>query len=298
MVDALDRLEPDVMLVLGDRYEIFAAVQAAMLTRTPVAHIAGGDVTEGAIDDAMRHAITKVAHLHFATNAESAARIRQMGEADDRIFVTGNPALDQLRRVPLMDRAALEVALGQVLGHHNILMTFHPVTLAADLGLSELDALLSVLSEQPDDTTIWITRSNADSGGAQVNAKIDAWAAGRSNVHVYTSLGLPRYMALLAQCDLVIGNSSSGLYEAPSFGTPTVNIGARQGGRLAANSIFTCLGEADAIRAAMAAAFVFDRASAVNPYGDGQSAARIIAALKSVPDSATLLHKRFAAMEG
>jgi UDP-hydrolysing UDP-N-acetyl-D-glucosamine 2-epimerase len=289
----LQRLAPDILLVLGDRYEIFASVQAAMMLRIPVAHIAGGDVTEGAIDEAMRHSITKMSHVHFATNVASARRLEQMGEDPARIFVTGSPALDHLRRDARATRNELEQKLGAQLGIKNMLVTFHPVTLATDSGLSELDAMLAALEQFSPDTQIWITRSNADSGGTAINQRIEEWATDRDNANVYTSLGIANYMSLMSVCDIVIGNSSSGLYEAPSFGIPTVNIGERQGGRLSANSVFHCVGTPLAVQDALVKAENFDRRTAINPYGDGYSAQRIVGALKAIDNYGGLLLKRF-----
>ena len=294
MVKEFGETAPDIVVLLGDRFEIFAAAQAAMLLRIPIAHIAGGDVTEGAIDDAMRHSITKMAHLHFATNAESAERIAAMGEQPDRVFVTGSPALDHLHRTPLLDEPELEQSLGAPLGTRNFLLTFHPVTLEWDYGLGQLDNLLSVLDARLEaEDRLWITRSNADSGGKAINDRLDDWCSARDNTHIYTSLGQSRYFSLLAKADAAIGNSSSGLYEAPSFGTPTVNIGNRQGGRLVANSVFSCEPDSESVDAALTCALAFDRASAYNPYGDGRSSARIVSALKEAPPSRQLLHKRF-----
>lgn len=295
IADALAALEPDLVLLLGDRFEIMAAAEAAMVHRIPIAHIAGGDVTEGAIDDVIRHAITKMAHLHFVTNAQSAARVRQMGEEDSRIFVTGSPALDHLRRASLVSRDALETRLAAPLGRRNFLVTFHPETLADDYGVAQLSELLEALDTvRQDGDAVWFTRSNADAGGATINGIIEDWAAQREWVRVYPSLGHANYLALLSCSDLVLGNSSSGLYEAPAVGTPTVNIGGRQGGRLTANSVFDAEPTRSAIVDAMAAALLFDRASAESPYGDGFAAGRIIAAIKAAPAREQLIHKRFA----
>ena len=293
MVEAFAVASPDIVMLLGDRYEIFAAAQAAMLLNLPIAHIAGGDITEGAIDDVIRHAITKMAHLHFATNEEAGRRIVQMGEAPERVHVTGSPGLDHLVRETPMARAELEASLGHELRARNILMTFHPVTLEPDGGLAQLDALLAALDGLGPEVAIWITRPNADGGGQAIAARIDAWAAGRPNVFIYTSLGQARYLGLLAAADVIVGNSSSGYYEAPSFGTPTVDVGNRQQGRLRGPSIFQCDGQAEAIGAAIGRAMAFDRRQAVNPYGDGRSAERIVALLKQAPPRPELLRKRF-----
>lgn len=293
--DALAALAPDLVLLLGDRFEIMAAAEAAMLHRIPIAHIAGGDVTEGAIDDVIRHAITKMAHLHFVTNAESAERVRQLGEEERRIFVTGSPALDHLRRAVPVSRDALEARLDAPLGQRNFLATFHPETLASDFGLAQLDELLAALEAvRLEGDALWFTKSNADSGGAEVNRRIEQWAADRDWVRVYISLGHANYLALMELADVVLGNSSSGLYEAPAVGTPTVNIGGRQGGRLTADSVFDTAPERAAIADAISRALAFDRASAYSPYGDGFASEKIIAAIKAAPPREELIHKRFA----
>lgn len=295
--DAFASLAPDLVLLLGDRFEILAAAEAAMLHRIPIAHIAGGDVTEGAIDDVMRHAITKLAHLHFVTNAESATRVRQMGEQENRIFVTGSPALDHLRRSVPIQRAELESRLNAPLGRRNFLATFHPETLAEDFGLAQLGELLAALDDvcEPGDA-VWFTKSNADSGGTQLNCRIEEWATDRNWVRFYSSLGHANYMALMELADVVLGNSSSGLYEAPAVGTPTVNVGGRQGGRLTANSVFNSAPTRAAIADAIGKALAFDRASAYSPYGDGHASEKIIAAIKAAPPREELIRKRFAPM--
>jgi UDP-hydrolysing UDP-N-acetyl-D-glucosamine 2-epimerase len=236
-----------------------------------------------------------MAHVHFATNEESAARLRQLGEDPARIHVGGRPGLDHLRRRPLLERGALEQALGAPLGKRNLLVTFHPVTLDECQGLGEFDALLQALDELPADTTLWWSRPNADDGGAEIAARLDDWAARRrASAHVFASLGQLRYLSLMAQCDAVVGNSSSGLYEAPSFGVPTVDIGDRQRGRLAADSVVRCAGTREAIGAAVASALATGRRSDVaNPYGDGDSARRIVDVLRRLPSPLTLLRKSF-----
>ena len=300
MSDAMEQLAPEVVVVLGDRFEIFAAAQACLVHNVPLAHIAGGDTTEGAIDEAMRHAITKMAQVHFATNDESARRLRQLGEDPARIHVVGSPGLDHLRRTPLLDRAALEEVLDSRLGKRNVLVTFHPVTLDEDAGVGELDALLDALDALPADTTLWCSRPNADTGGRAIAARLEAWATPRRNrVRVFTSLGQLRYLSLMALADAVVGNSSSGLYEAPSFGVPTVDIGDRQRGRLAASSVIRTIATRDAIAAGLARALALGRQTdVVNPYGDGDSARRIVAVLRELPPVATLLKKTFHAVGG
>jgi UDP-hydrolysing UDP-N-acetyl-D-glucosamine 2-epimerase len=300
MSDALEQLRPHVVLVLGDRFEILAAAVACLMHRVPLAHIAGGDVTEGAIDDAMRHAITKMTHLHLVTNETAARRVRQMGEDPQRVRVVGSPGLDQLRRRPLLSRPALEEALGAPLGAVNLLVTFHPVTLAAADGLGEFEELLAALAGTDAGTVIWFTRPNADMGGRAIARRLHEFAAAQgARVRVHDSLGQLRYLSLMAQVNAVVGNSSSGLYEAPSLHVPTVNIGERQRGRLAAASVLHCAAERQAIARTIAQALALDCREVVNPYGDGRSAERIVVALRELhaagaaDPAAALLRKPF-----
>jgi UDP-N-acetylglucosamine 2-epimerase (non-hydrolysing)/GDP/UDP-N,N'-diacetylbacillosamine 2-epimerase (hydrolysing) len=298
MSDALEQLRPDIVVMLGDRFEIFAAAQACLVHNIPVAHIAGGDTTEGAIDEAMRHAITKMANVHFVTNELSARRVRQLGEDPRRIFNVGSPGLDHLRRRPLLDRKALEAALEARLGERNLLITFHPLTLARDYGAAEFDELLAALEHLNPAIGLWFTEPNADAGGRAIASTLRSWvAANEARAHVYASLGQLRYLSLMAQANAVVGNSSSGLYEAPSLGVASVDIGERQRGRLAATSVLHCAGERGAIGEAIARAMLFDSRETVNPYGDGRSTGRIIDVLRSLPASAGLLRKSFHMVE-
>lgn len=293
MSDAIEACRPDVMLVLGDRFEILAAAQTALLHNVPLAHIAGGDTTEGAFDESIRHAITKMAHLHLVTNELSARRVRQLGEDPATVLVTGSPGLDHLQRLPLLERGALEAALDAPLGKRNLLVTFHPVTLEPEEGVRQQDELLAALAELPQDTVLWFTRPNADTGGRSLAQALDKWATGRANVRVFSSLGQLRYLSLMAQVDAVVGNSSSGLYEAPSFHVPTVNIGDRQRGRLAPESVIQCEPERAAIAAALEQTASMDCAAVVNPYGDGHSAPRIVAAVRALAENGGSLKKTF-----
>jgi UDP-hydrolysing UDP-N-acetyl-D-glucosamine 2-epimerase len=292
--DAFESLRPDVVLLLGDRFEILAAAQACLLHKIPLAHIAGGDVTEGAYDESIRHAITKMAQVHFVTNDDAARRVLQMGENPQHVHVVGSPGLDHLRRRSLLGKTELEQSLGAPLGDCNLLVTFHPVTLAQGDGLSEFDELLAALAQTGQDTTIWFTRPNADSGSRAIASRLDAWAGQQGpRVRVHTSLGQVRYLSLMAVVDAVVGNSSSGLYEAPSLGVPTVDIGDRQRGRLAAPSVLHCAPDRGAITASIQQALSLDARGTVNPYGDGHSAARIVVALRALPPAAQLLRKPF-----
>lgn len=291
--DALDRLRPDLLLLLGDRFEMLAAAQAALIALVPIAHIAGGDTTEGAFDEAIRHSITKMSHLHFVTNAVSAQRVRQLGEAPEQIHLVGSPGLDHLLRTPLLNREQLEEALGFRFRSRNLLVTFHPVTLEQRTAGEQFEALLTALDRLGDDVGVIFTRPNADTGGSEINARIDAYTATRPHTAAYPSLGQLRYLSCLAVVDLVVGNSSSGLYEAPSLKVPTVNIGDRQKGRLLADSVISCAPEVDAIAGALEQGFALDCSSVVNPYGDGTSALKIVAVLKQLEEPRSLLKKRF-----
>jgi len=293
--DAFARLDPDIVLILGDRFEILAAAQAALLGNRAIAHVAGGDVTEGAVDESMRHAMTKMAHLHFVTNEAAAARVRQLGEDPARVFNTGSPGLDYLKRTALMPRAQLESELGIRFRQRNLLVTFHPATLDTEPPAVQFSALLAALDAVSAETPAMIvfTLPNADAGNQQIAALIGQYVAAHPNAYVFASLGQQRYLSLMSHADAVVGNSSSGLYEAPSLKVPTVNIGDRQQGRLAASSVLHCAPIAGEIAAAIRRAFALDCAATVNPYGDGDSARRIVAQLAAVADPRTLLRKRF-----
>jgi UDP-hydrolysing UDP-N-acetyl-D-glucosamine 2-epimerase len=264
---------------------------AATLARIPIAHIAGGDVTEGSFDDALRHAITKMAHLHFVTNETAARRVRQLGEESTRIHVVGSPGLDLARTTSIPSRAEFFAAIDLVPARSNFLVTFHPVTRAED-SLAQLDQMLEALQTLPD-AAVLFTGANADPEGRRIDDRIRGLVARHGNMRFVPSLGAERYFAALTHCDAVIGNSSSGLYEAPSFGIATVDIGDRQKGRLRADSVFHCAPERAAIRAAIDAALARGRQPTVNPYGDGHASEKIVVALKALGDPRRLLQKGF-----
>jgi len=233
--DAFAAKNLDLLLVLGDRYEILAAAQVAMLMDIPLAHIHGGEVTEGAFDDAIRHSITKMANIHFPVAEEFAARIRQLGEADNSIFVVGSPGVDNIMNAPRMDHAALEESLGFSIEGPLALVTYHPVTKAANAGENDIAPLVAAIKSNTQYTYV-ITYPNADGGGNNI---IKQWQAIASldNVKIVPSLGFKRYLSLMESVDCVIGNSSSGIIEAPSFCVSTINIGTRQHGRPRATSV-------------------------------------------------------------
>ncbi len=298
--EALERLKPDVLVVLGDRYEALAAAEAAMLLRIPIAHIHGGEATEGAIDDAIRHAITKMAHLHFVAAEPYRERVIQLGEHPDRVFTAGAPGLDHVARTTLLDRGELERTLGFRFAERNLLVTCHPATLATEPASASLRRLLAALDRFPA-LGIVITKSNADMAGREINALIDAYAAGQAErVFVAASLGQQRYLSVLAQVDAVVGNSSSGIIEAPALGKPTVNIGPRQQGRVRAPSVIDCADEIQSIVEAIERALSPDMqalaAHRVSPYGGGGASKRIKDVLAGV-DLAGLLMKSFYTMK-
>ena len=291
---AVTELSAEMLLILGDRYEIFAATQAATLARIPVAHIAGGDVSEGANDDAMRHAITKLSHLHFTTNPDAARRVRQMGEAAERVFMTGSPGIDGLLETPRITREALENLLDFRLRQRNFVVALHPATLDPQPPAAQVKPLLDALASLDGATGLVITGANSDAGGGEINAALREFANQHDNACYVASLGRAGYYTLLAEADLLVGNSSSGLYEAPSLGTPTLDVGMRQQGRLVGPSVRRASNQAEAIRAAIDGMLSDPPRDFSSPYGDGRASDRIVDVLLSVDDPASLLVKRFA----
>jgi UDP-hydrolysing UDP-N-acetyl-D-glucosamine 2-epimerase len=290
--DAFRELRPDLVLLLGDRYEILCAALAATLARIPIAHVAGGDVTAGAMDDAFRHAITVMAHIHFVTTKEAGHRVRQLGESPERIHITGSPGVDLAMRTPVITREAFFHAVGLVPRRKNVLVTFHPVTREAQ-SIADAEELVAALETLGSDVAFLVTGSNADPEGETVSRVMRHFAENRKNARFFASLGSTYYFNALRHMDVMVGNSSSGLLEAPTFGLPAVNIGTRQDGRLMAASVINCLPERTAIVQKIEEAFKRGRQVAVNPYGDGHASERIVAVLKSITDAKKLLIKRF-----
>lgn len=292
--DALDRLRPDLLVILGDRFEILAAAQAAMILRIPIAHIHGGELTEGVVDEAIRHSLTKMSHLHFVAAEPYRQRVIQLGEAPERVWTVGAPGLDSIRLIPRMSRAELSASLGLDLTEPYFLVTYHPVTLnAANSGIAPL---LAALAEFPEHRLL-VTGVNADPGNAPIRAAFEALAATHPDrVRTAVSLGQHRYLSALAHADAVIGNSSSGLLEAPSFRTPTVNVGDRQLGRLRAASVIDAAEDAAAvaaaIRRAISADFRAGLADMQSPFGDGHASERMLEIIANHPLEGILV-KRF-----
>ncbi|MCB1874715.1 MAG: UDP-N-acetylglucosamine 2-epimerase (hydrolyzing) [Chromatiales bacterium] len=294
------RNRPDILVVLGDRFEILAPVQAALLARIPVAHIHGGERTDGAVDDAIRHAITKFAHLHFVAAEPYRRRVIQLGEVPERVFTVGALGLDAIAATSPLTREQWQVDAGFELGEVNFLVTYHPATLGRVPPSEAAEALLGALDEFPQARVV-ITESNADVGGAMIVERLRAFARERPRVSVFTSLGSLRYYSLLQWVDVVIGNSSSGLIEVPWFGKPTVNIGERQAGRLRGDTVIDCADDQASIRAAITRALSteFRRQAQMrsNPYGQGNAVERILDILRCVPLEG-LTNKRFNDLEG
>lgn len=272
MADAFAALRPDIVLVLGDRFEILAAAQAAYLARIPLAHIHGGEVTGGSFDDGIRHAITKLSRLHLTTTQAHRQRILQLGEDPQWVHTVGAPGIENLSKVEIDDRSAFERRIGMRLGQTTALVTYHPATAADEPPDLAMQALLDALFEISG-MAVLATGSNADPGAARIMTVL---AAARERygerLALHDSLGVVGYASALAHCDLTIGNSSSGLIEAPSAGIPTVNIGLRQQGRPRAPSVIDCTASLASIRAAVAQAlsprFRAQAARRENPYAE------------------------------
>lgn len=294
--DALNDLEPDLIVVLGDRFEIFAAVSAALVARIPVAHLHGGETTEGAFDEALRHSITKMSHLHFVAAEEYRQRVIQLGEQPERVSLVGGLGIDNIKRLKLLDRAALEASLDFKLGPKNLLITFHPVTLENQSSDHQMSELLNALDRLGEETHLIFTMPNADNGGRELIGMVESFVANHANARAYTSLGQLRFLSCVKLVDGVIGNSSSGLAEAPSLQTGTVNIGDRQRGRLKAQSVIDCAPQSraifDAIGKLYSTPFRQSLSSVVNPYGNGGASEKIVQALRS-QDLSDILKKSF-----
>lgn len=293
--ETFKKLQQDILVVLGDRYEIFAAAQAAMFLNIPIAHIHGGELTEGVIDDAIRHAMTKMSHYHFVAAEPYRKRVIQLGENLKHVFNFGAPGLDHIARSKLLSREELEKELDFQFGKLNFLVTFHPVTRetkSPEMVMRELFHALDEFSE----AKIIFTKSNADSGGRKINSLIDDYV----NKHpdrskLFILLGIKKYLSVVKQVDVVIGNSSSGLIEAPIVGTPTVNIGDRQKGRLLASSVVCCKDDKNsiinAINKVLSDEFQRSLVHIDSPYGQGDASHKIKEVLKSC--SLNVLKKEF-----
>lgn len=295
-----EKHQPDLLLVLGDRYDLLAPATCAVIYRIPVAHIGGGETTEGAIDEQVRHAITKMAHLHFASTWEYAWRIRQMGEQAWRIHVVGAPGVENIRKGDYMTPAEVRERFGIDPSAPTLLITYHPETLTTDIEPAEqVRELINALKEFPDYQQI-ITYPGTEVGYLGI---VEAWkdyASRNRNVKLYASLGSRGYLGVMSFCSAVVGNSSSGIIEAPSFRVPTINIGDRQKGRVRAASIIDVPCQAEAIVEGLNKALrddgfrarLWDLKNPYDPFGDGNVSARIVSILETVPLGRQLLEKR------
>lgn len=245
--DAYNELKPDVVVVLGDRYEILAAATAALIERIPIAHIHGGEVTEGAFDDAIRHSITKMSQLHFASTEAYRKRIIQLGEQPERVFYTGAVGVENVKRLPLMSKEEIEKEIDFKIDKNTILVTYHPVTLGKRTAKDDIDDFIAALEERKDLRVIF-TMPNSDTGSQIIVDAVNGFVnRNQSRAKAFKSLGVVRYLSVMKQVAAVVGNSSSGIVEVPSFGIPTLNIGDRQKGRIQAKSTYNCLPDKDSV---------------------------------------------------
>lgn len=287
--EAYEQLRPDMIVVLGDRYEIFACVASAMICRIPVAHLHGGEATEGLIDEAIRHSITKMSQLHFVATSEYRKRVIQLGEEPSRVFEVGGFGIDSIKSLALLNKPALESALNFRFAARNFLITFHPVTLEDSTAGEQFNELLLALSTlaQTHELGFIFTKANADTNGRIINEMIDSFVAREDRAVAFTSMGQLRYLSAMAQVDAVVGNSSSGLGEAPSFKVATINIGDRQKGRIKADSVIDCEPKAQSILAALKRALSEEFQALLknvkNPYGEGGASEQTHKILRSYP---------------
>ena len=285
--DAYDALQPDLLVILGDRYEMLEAASAALIKHIPIAHVHGGEVSYGAYDDAIRHSITKMSHLHFTSTEEYRKRVIQLGEQPGRVFNVGALGVENIKRVPLMSKEEVERDLDFEIGDKTLLVTYHPVTLSDSNPLDDIQALFDALDEQPELRVIF-TMPNSDTGGQVIADAIERYAALHAErVRAYKSLGMRRYLSVMKYCAAVVGNSSSGILETPSFHIPTLNIGSRQDGRLAATTVYNCGTSKYAISAGLAhilsQEFRAQAAMATNPYEKEGTAQAIFDVISTYP---------------
>jgi GDP/UDP-N,N'-diacetylbacillosamine 2-epimerase (hydrolysing) len=293
--EAFSDLRPDLLVVLGDRFEIFSAVSAAMIAKIPVAHLHGGETTEGAFDEYIRHSITKMSHLHFAATDEYRNRIIQLGECPSRVFNVGGLGIDNINKLQLLSKSDFENIINFELGQKNILVTFHPVTLENSTSETQFQALLDSISELKN-TKIIFTKANSDTDGRIINSMIDSYVAKHNNTIAFASMGQLNYLSALQFMDAIVGNSSSGLLEAPSFKIATIDIGDRQKGRIKADSVISCLPTKESIDSAFDKSYSEDFQNIVdntkNLYGDGGSSKIVVDVIKNF-DLNGILKKTF-----
>ena len=294
--DAYEDLQPDMIVVLGDRYEILSAVSTALFYKIPVAHLHGGEITEGAYDDCIRHAITKMSHLHFTSTEEYRKRVIQLGEQPERVFNVGAIGIENVKKTPLMSKVELEESLGFQLGDKCLLVTYHPVTLEDSTAEEQSKNLLTAL-EIFKDYRIIFTMPNSDTNGRIIMQEIEKFVEeNKERAIAFKSLGLKRYLSALQYVSAVVGNSSSGIIEVPSFGIPTLNIGDRQKGRIAAESVVHCkstLNEIiNGIQTILSDKQIILSQECMNPYEKKDTTNNILRILKDYPID-SLIQKSF-----
>ncbi|EKR17178.1 UDP-N-acetylglucosamine 2-epimerase [Leptospira interrogans] len=294
--EAFADLNPDIILVLGDRFEILAATVAALISRIPVAHLHGGETTEGAFDEGIRHSITKMSHLHFVAANEYRNRIIQLGEDPSNVFLVGGMGIDGIKKSNLLKKEELESSLNIKFKKNNLLITFHPVTLEESTAKVQMIEFLSSLETLSPETGLIFTMPNADTDGRIIFELVKEFTSSHSNAWYFTSLGQTRYLSCLQFVDAVVGNSSSGIIEAPSFKIGTINIGDRQKGRLRAKSIIDCepkkIEIIDAFKRLYSSDFQKNLSTTVNPYGEGGASEKIVRILEKI-DIQGILKKKF-----
>lgn len=294
--EAFNELNPDLIVVLGDRYEILAAAEAALIEKIPIAHIHGGEVTEGAYDDAIRHSVTKMSHLHFPSIEEYRKRIVQMGEDPERVFTVGSLGVENIKKIPLLTKEEVESSIGFKLDRKTILVTYHPVTLGFETAQREIEEFLSALQSRPDIRVVF-TMPNSDNGSEVIASAINGFVARNPDRSVaFKSLGLRRYLSVMKQVGAVVGNSSSGILEVPTFGIPSLNIGDRQKGRILAESVFNCGTDKEAIQAGLDKILSIEFRefckTVKNPYDKEGTAENIFRTISTYPLE-NIIQKRF-----
>ena len=294
--DAIDNLKPDLIIVLGDRFEIFSAVSAAMIAKIPVAHLHGGEATEGAFDESIRHSITKMSHLHFTATEEYKKRVIQLGEQPERVFNVGAVGVDNIKKLTLLSREEFEKSIDFSLAQRNLLITFHPVTLENATAREQFTNILQAVDKQVD-THLIFTKANADTNGRVINQMIDEYVTLHPEKAIaFTSLGQLRYLSALQYVDGVVGNSSSGFVEVPSFKICTINIGDRQRGRIKADSVIDCDTSVESIQSSLNKLFspLFQEQlqQIKNPYGNGGASKKIVEIIR-IFSLDRVLKKRF-----
>lgn len=285
--NAYDSLQPDLLVVLGDRFEMLSVAEAALIKQIPIAHLHGGELTYGAYDDAIRHSITKMSHLHFTATEEYRKRVIQMGEQPDKVFYVGALGVENIKKQELLSKAELEASIDFTVDEKTLLVTYHPVTLSCSNPLEDINALLCALDEHPELRVIF-TMPNSDTGGQLIADAIDNYAKRNAQrIRAFKSLGMRRYLSVMKYAGAVVGNSSSGLLETPSFGIPTLNIGNRQQGRIAAESVHNCGTSekeiSEGLKHILSADFRKMCKTVQNPYEKADTAESIFKVISTIP---------------